>query len=303
MEIRAVSPELKFQKLSSDSADIIDEQLVVEEEALSLCDLPVNSNKDDHKSIEAAIQENEKDFDFELCGGTLSSPSEMCSADDIFFKGQILPFRTSEISNPNPKIQCLSRSESVEAFSSRSSSSRSQFSSSSSSGSSTRISRPRIQNQFFFNNSSSPKPQIRTPNSSTGNRNRRSSTTWDFFRLSLVHTPEIELHDLKARNSVSRNSSTSSSNSNNNNNSKKQGKQRKQSMLLSGCNCTVNSVKSVPYIRIENQESEEKKKKKKMKNEKKKKEKAKEGMSNHRTFEWIKELSNSNFVDQDEGHT
>ncbi|KAJ9170599.1 hypothetical protein P3X46_018696 [Hevea brasiliensis] len=264
-----------------------------EEEALSLCDLPVNLIKAETQSSKDGAQETEasqEDFDFVPWGGSLSTSSEMCAADDIFFQGQILPFRLSVSSESglnklrqdslNPS-RSLSRSESMDrgsiggftSFSSRSSSSRSQFSSSSTSSltTSTRISKPRIQNQLHTH--PSPKPQIRLSSTSLGNagsnRNRKS-TIWDFFRLGLVRTPEIELQDLKVRTSVSRNSSSSSSNSNSSirissnsrgrissSKSQSQGenmeKQRKQSFLekrsgglLSGCSCTASAVKSVP---------------------------------------------------------
>ncbi|KAG8641154.1 uncharacterized protein LOC110629097 [Manihot esculenta] len=264
-----------------------------EEEALSLCDLPVNLIKEETQPSKEVAQETEasqEDFDFVPWGGSLSTSSEMCAADDIFFQGQILPFRLSVSSESGlTKLRqdslnlsrCASMSESMDrssvggftSFSSRSSSSRSQFSSSSSCSvtTSTRISKPRIQNQFHTH--PSPKPQIKLPTNSLGNagsnRNRKS-TIWEFFRLGLVHTPEIELQDLKVRTSVSRNSSSSSSNSNSSfrirsnsrvrissssQNQENKDKQKKQSFLekksgagglLSGCSCTVSAVKSVP---------------------------------------------------------
>ncbi|XP_025014163.1 uncharacterized protein LOC8285641 [Ricinus communis] len=215
-----------------------------EEEALSLCDLPVNLIEEEiqsRKEEEACRPETEiiqEDFNFGKW-----DDSEMCAADDIFFDGQILPFRLSVSSEsgigPNNcckqdslnRNRCLSRSESIDhgstagftSFSSRSSSSRSQLSSTSTNSSSvnttsSRISKPRFQNQFHAH--PSPKPQIRLSNNSLGNaatnKSRKSSTVWDIFRLGLVRAPEIELQDLKTRTSVSRNSSSSSSNSNSN---------------------------------------------------------------------------------------
>jgi hypothetical protein len=167
-----------------------------------------------------------------------------------------------------------------------SSSSRSHYSSSSNNTSSaiasTRMIKPKLQNQFLTHRS--PKPQIRLSSTSLGNAacNRpRNSSFWDLFRLGLIRTPEIELQDLKVRNSVSRNSSSSSSKSNSSikkcgkinvsSDSSKSGckiknmsrhnsndcgknmeKRRKQSLLqkreglLSGCSCSVSAVKPFP---------------------------------------------------------
>lgn len=283
-----------------------------EEEALSLCDLPVNRMKEENnqssrnQEAHQGTETNQEDFDFGPWGGDgyLSKKSDMCAADDIFFQGQILPLRLSVSSESgvnkfkndtslNP-CHCLSRSESMDhnslggltSYSSRSSSSRSHYSSSSTSTSSaiasTRMIKPIIQNQFLTH--PSPKPQIRLSSTSLGNAacNRpRNSSFWDLFRLGLIRTPEIELQDLKVRNSVSRNSSSSSSKSNSsikkcgkinvssdssksgckiknmsrhnsNDCAKNMEKRRKQSLLqkreglLSGCSCSVSAVKPFP---------------------------------------------------------
>jgi hypothetical protein len=283
-----------------------------EEEALSLCDLPVNRMKEENnqssrnQEAHQGTETNQEDFDFGPWGGDgyLSKKSDMCAADDIFFQGQILPLRLSfssesgvnkfeSDSSLNPS-HCLSRSASTDhnsigvftTFSGMSSSSRSHYSSSSnntsSAISSTRMIKPKLQNQFLTHRS--PKPQIRLSSTSLGNAacNRpRNSSFWDFFRLGLIRTPEIELQDLKVRNSVSRNSSSSSSKSNSSikkcgkinvsSDSSKSGckiknmsrhnsndcgknmeKRRKQSLLqkreglLSGCSCSVSAVKPFP---------------------------------------------------------
>ncbi|KAJ4714763.1 Membrane-associated kinase regulator protein [Melia azedarach] len=229
-----------------------------EDEALSLSDLPLNlviEDESNQVSKEATeVKENEEEFNFDSWGGSLSTESEMCAADEVFFKGQILPLRLSVSSDSGlARFQldsrntnrCLSRSESMDhgsstnmggltsINSSRSSSTRSHNSSNSSSSSSscsittiTRNSKPRVRNQFHT--FPSPKPQIRVsktrlPSNSSSSRNQKSSTVWDFFRLGLVRAPEIELQDLKVRNnintsahrnSVSRNSSSGSSSAN-----------------------------------------------------------------------------------------
>ncbi|XP_021908253.1 uncharacterized protein LOC110822436 [Carica papaya] len=220
-----------------------------EEEALSLCDLPVNLIEEDgnfKKSVheeETRGVETGEDFDFGSWVGSISAEqAEMCAADEVFFKGQILPLRHSVSSDKglfefhrNPS-RCVSRSQSMDhclsagpftsSATSRSSSCRSHYSSSSSSASSTnnnaRNSNPRIRNQFIITHPS-PKPQLRTSIARNGNpvsARIQKFSMWDFFRLGLVRAPEIELRTAGGttnninRGSVSRNNSWSSSNSN-----------------------------------------------------------------------------------------
>ncbi|XP_050204423.1 probable membrane-associated kinase regulator 1 [Mercurialis annua] len=320
----AISDELKWENSESH-----DQETEAEEESLSLCDLPVELIQAEEEAKNQESEAIQEDFKFGSFDDSLSTKSEMCSADDIFFKGQILPFRlsvsseNSTISFKNNKFSVaatsLSRSESLDrnstgeftsSFSSRSSSSnsRSQFSSSSSN---SRISKPRItQNQF--NSHPSPKPQIKQLVNQTNTRNRKSTTTaWDFFRLGLVRTPEIELKDFKNRSSVSRNSSSgsSSNNSNSNNSSIKiidnesgkklpKPKPKTKQNLLSGCNCTVSAVKSVP-LNVKNIKNSGKNDEQEVKIKQQKK----QTMSRHRTFEWIKELSShASFLDHEQSH-
>ncbi|XWS41810.1 hypothetical protein CRYUN_Cryun17cG0114900 [Craigia yunnanensis] len=228
-----------------------------EEEALSLCDLPVNLIKEENQvqprneeTGESQAIKTEEDFNFVSCGGSLSTEPEMCAADEVFFKGQILPLRLS-VSSDSGLTGCpqdsqktshyLSRSESMDhgslsrftsvSSNSRSSSTRSSHYSTSSSNSiivtarnfnSITNSKPiKIRNNFSTH--PSPKPQIRLSKTwpvNVSNRNQKSSM-WDFFQFGLVRAPELELQDLKVRsnnnnanrNSVSRNSSCNSSNS------------------------------------------------------------------------------------------
>ncbi|KAE8707696.1 putative Late embryoproteinsis abundant protein group 8 protein [Hibiscus syriacus] len=223
-----------------------------EEEALSLCDLPVKLIKEEKQLVQeedgepAQTSQTEEDFNFGSWGGSLSIKPEMCAADEVFFKGQILPLRHSISSDSgingfrqdshNTSMSLL-RSESMDHGSlsrftsvSSSSTSSSHYTTSSSNSMVVRIesSNPKpkaIKIRNNFNTLPSPKPQIRlskTRTSNSRNRNQRSSL-WDFFRLGLVRAPELELQDLKLRsssnnnngnkNSVSRNSSCNSSNS------------------------------------------------------------------------------------------
>ncbi|KAL4368665.1 hypothetical protein GQ457_05G013660 [Hibiscus cannabinus] len=223
-----------------------------EEEALSLCDLPVDLIKEENQLVlekdgePVQTSKTAEDFNFGSWGGSLSIKTEMCAADEVFFKGQILPRRHSVSSDSgimgfrqdshNTSV-CLSRSESMDhgslsRFTSVSSSSTrsSHYSTSSNNSMAARMEstnpKPKaIKIRNNFNTYPSPKPQIRLPKTRTPNvssRNQRSFM-WDFFRLGLVRAPELELQDLKFRSnnnnnngnrtSVSRNSSCNSSNS------------------------------------------------------------------------------------------
>ncbi|XWS29731.1 hypothetical protein CRYUN_Cryun24cG0055600 [Craigia yunnanensis] len=237
-----------------------------EEEALSLCDLPVNLIKDQNQvqprneeAGESQAIKTEEDFNFGSWGGSLSTEPEMCAADEVFFKGQILPRRLSVGSDSaltgcrqesQNTSHCLSRSESIDhgslsrftsvSSSSRSSSTRSSHYSTSSSNSITVTARNfnSITNSSFssdskpkpskirnnFNTHPSPKPQIRLSKTrpvNVSSRNQKSSM-WDFFRLGLVRAPELELKDLKVRgnnNNANRNSVSRNSSCNSSNSS------------------------------------------------------------------------------------
>ncbi|GLT46774.1 hypothetical protein SLA2020_205040 [Shorea laevis] len=338
------SPENEEKRECSRSK--AEEQEEDDDEALSLSDLPVNLIEDENqlresKEGESQAIKTEEDFDFGSWGGTISAePAEMCAADEVFFQGQILPLRLSVSSDSgltgfrnDSRIpsRCISRSESMDhgtvsrltSLSSRSSSSGSRISSSSSSSITNTITRNpnskpnRISNNFHTH--PSPKPQIivsKSRPSNVGSRSQRSSV-WDFFRLGLVRAPEIELQDLKIRNtqnkatrtSVSRNSSCSSSNSSSDTKIKNQNPRR--GGFFNGCKCSVSAVETVPLNNIvviktsknekppatamERKGFPELKMKKKMKEKEREKEKqdGKQALSRHRTFEWLKELSNS----------
>ncbi|KAK8686060.1 hypothetical protein V6N13_125087 [Hibiscus sabdariffa] len=219
-----------------------------EDEALSLCDLPINLIKEDYQIYtkneedgeESQATKTDEDFNFGSLCGSLTTEPEMCAADQVFFQGQILPLRLSVSSDSGltgcrqeslSTSRCLSRSESMDhgslsRFTSVSSSSRSSSFNSISNGSSSYYkSKPR-KTRNNFNTHPSPKPQITSskahqPANVSSSRNQKPSM-WDFFRLGLVRGPNLELIDLKARsnnntgnkNSVSRNSSCNSYRSN-----------------------------------------------------------------------------------------
>lgn len=240
--------------MATDSSSASDEQL---EEDVSLSDLPHNLIKPDQneatgtKPDSAKLIEAEEEFDFasSMRGSSFLADTQMCAADELFFKGQILPLRLSissdsGLTKPNPTRR-LSGSESMDGHSisgfksisdSRSSncsstrispnSSRSNSNSSSSTATtSTSIanSKPRVRNQFYTQ--PSPKPQIQISNGARlekvgSRRSQKSSSIWDFFRFGLVRTPDQVLRSNSARVSsnrisVSRNSSVNSNNSTN----------------------------------------------------------------------------------------
>ncbi|KAI4327384.1 hypothetical protein L6164_019853 [Bauhinia variegata] len=236
MGTKSIQGKLEF--LNSDQVEEEDE------EALSLCDLPVNLIKEDDRSKkpDSQVIETLEEFDFGSWGGTISTESEMCAADEIFFQGQLLPLRrsfssvsgftTTGFQPENPQLKrCESRSESLDhgslgrfgfrSSSSRSSSLRSQNSSSSTCSTTlptTRISKYRVRNQFHTNPSPKPHLRVSVPRQSNFGNQGRKSSAWDYFRLGVVPTPEIGLQELKARNTnsankncVSRNSSSGSS--------------------------------------------------------------------------------------------
>lgn len=272
-----------------------------EEEALSFCDLPNNEEmKEAYGSISEEAAQLE-DFDFNSCGGNLLKESEMCTADEIFYKGQILPLRHS-ISLPSDR-----HSYNDTNSSSRSSSIRSQRSSSSGSSSNFNTKyKPKIRNQFHSH--PSPTPQVRFSKvnfKSNANNSTRKSALWSLFRVGLVTPPEIALQDLKNRGnrdiSGSRNSTSSSSSGSFSNNDNRMrillSKKKKQRFSLGSCKCSANAVETVPIVNSRNSIKKIRKTSGDHKHEDKKdsseniKATKKQAMSRHRTFEWLKQLS------------
>ena len=259
-----------------------DAQEEEEEEALSLSDLPVSlSNEKVHFPKQSKSEEEEIDsgFEFEIgssfrLGSDSCEPApEMSTADELFSKGRILPLRHS-FSLDAGSNRFITRSESVEFRRTRAGSDR------------------KIKNNFIDYSQPSPNPQIRRSSSMTARvnsiRNPKSSSIWDFLRLGLVRTPEIELRTASnARVSVSRNSSCSSTSTSSN--SKKTGesrsRNRRRSFLFADCKCSVTTETIVPVKISVSGETEEKQRKKTAKKEEK------TAVARKRTFEWLKELS------------
>lgn len=268
-----------------------DDDDVEEEEALSLCDLPVNL-PNENIELRSIVKEDEE-FEFGIgssfrAGSDSCEPApEMSTADELFFKGRILPLRHSVSLDAglNEPTRLITRSESVEFRRTGIRSDR------------------KIKNNFIDYSQPSPQPQIRRSSSMTARvnsiRNPKSSSIWDFLRLGLVRTPEIELRTTagNAKLSVSRNSSCSSTSTSSN--SKKTGesrsRNRRRSFLFSDCKCSVATETMMVPVKIKVSSGETEEKQRKMEKKTAKKEE-KTAMARKRTFEWLKELSQVGFV-------
>ncbi|CAN1191237.1 hypothetical protein LINPERHAP2_LOCUS40937 [Linum perenne] len=289
-----------------------------EEESLSLSDLPVDLLPEEsiHEEENRNLP-NSEDFDFGrvLSGrgsiGSKSANSEMCAADDIFFKGQILPFRS----------ESMDRSSSLgfASFSSRSSSSNSHYSSSSASCSATSKNsaasagggsggrRTRVLNRF--NTYPSPKPQVIKTHHVAPPPARSKSSIWGNLRLGLVRAPGIEFQpDLKSRSSINAKTEKQSNGkipaaAESKRNSSSATTTTTGRLLLSGCDCGIGGAIQPAAITKEKQlikdSGEAAASEEKGKQREKKEGKGKEETSRHRTVEWIiKELSHGSFVEE-----
>ncbi|KAG7020165.1 hypothetical protein SDJN02_16847 [Cucurbita argyrosperma subsp. argyrosperma] len=262
-----------------------------DEEALSFCDLPLKETQPPLNLNETPIRSSaavqSEDFDFNHCPPPLPQP--MCAADEVFFQGHILPLRhsfSSENSHNNPFFprNSSTRSESSDMLrfrngSTSSSSSRSHYSRSSSiSNNSISIptnSKPRSHNNVFHSHPS-PTPQIRSH--STSGRRSRSSSRWDFFRLGLLRTPGMELHDLKTRTNSASAAATPAAHT------------TAGSFLgVVSCKKSVDTVAAAgKKKRSENGKEKEKEKEKERETR----------VSHRRTFEWVKQLSHASSGDE-----
>ncbi|KAF5780178.1 hypothetical protein HanXRQr2_Chr11g0469011 [Helianthus annuus] len=254
-----------------------------QEETLSLSDLPTNN----HQIYTSSNTQDNDQEDFEFGSGhanaTFRSPDNMCTADQVFFQGQILPLRHSI-------------------------------------GSMSVVNDPKTKIRNQFHSHPSPSPQIRTRTRSFRTLSRSTSKTTSilsFLQVGLVKPREIGLADLKNRskrsgsynsnsssnsNSNSNSSNTnSSSNSNSNNNSsgmnmnsgkdknhnQKQRRKntkntkKKRRVFLGGCDCAADSIERTIKERapkestmVGNGNGN-----------------GRQTASRHRTFEWLKQLS------------
>ncbi|CAI9777507.1 unnamed protein product [Fraxinus pennsylvanica] len=304
-----------------------------EEEALSLCDLPVN--EETRKEEVPTPRTNEIQDDFDFC--SFQKEYEMCAADEVFYRGQILPLRNSVSSEKGINgfrndSRSISRCASMNKcsfsvgftnVSSRSSSIRSYRSSSSGSSSSIKSNNsPRVRNQFHSH--PSPTPQLRLSSIKQGNlrNSSRKSSIWSIFHVGLVTPPEIALQDLKIRqennnnnkNFCSRNS-TSSNRSDFSNGSINKKKSRffdKNGVLFGGCKCYALDAVSPRVVVIKRSASENEahalclqenhirtmNMTKDQQQQQQQHRTRKQALSRHRTFEWLKQLSLESATDE-----
>ncbi|WZZ12627.1 hypothetical protein YC2023_105716 [Brassica napus] len=268
--MRTCTEEEKVLLISHHNQDQEDEE---DEEALSLCDLPVNLSNEKVELPKQSKEEEEFQFEtgssFRLGSDSCEPAPEMSTADELFSEGLILPFRNSvslDAGLPGSN-RLISRSESVDYRRTGAGSNR------------------KIKNNFIDYSQPSPQPQIRRSSSMTARvnsiRNPKSSSIWDFLRLGLVRTPEIELRTAKV--SVSRNSSCSStSTSSNSKKTESRSSNRRRSFLFGDCRCSAATETIVPVKINVSGETEKKKTAKK---------EEKTAVARKRTFEWLKELS------------
>uniref|UniRef100_A0A803PEH8 Uncharacterized protein n=1 Tax=Cannabis sativa TaxID=3483 RepID=A0A803PEH8_CANSA len=265
-----------------------------EEEDVSLCDLLVEDlydAKNDVVTTSSVIETQDDEFAF---GGSISTASEMCTADELFFGGQILPLRLSVSSDAGPVRNDTTRKlgSGSEFISSRSSSCSSRSTQHSTTIAITRVtSEPRLgnRNHFFFH--PSPKPQIRASSASVNNN---YSTTGEKENGAVLNVDK-----------------------------------QKRMKFLSGCKCSADAVVAPNVILVKSkgttpnagncsgtsvakhslgqqQAHEESKttssttkikgsnKKVQQHNNADQKQRQKQAMSHHRTYEWLKELSHAN---------
>ncbi|PIN07904.1 hypothetical protein CDL12_19525 [Handroanthus impetiginosus] len=253
------------------------------EEALSFCDLPLinQSGKDNEKQSTNSLRATEIQDDFDFC--SLSKESQMCSADEVFYQGQILPLSSQkgflQYYAARNFTRSISRSESMDHYSS--SGLVSSRSSSASSGGGT-SNDPKLPRRNQFPSHTSPSPRMRFSSSRQGvDRISNKSSAWNIFRLGLITNPhEISFQDLKtrcqSRNFRSHNSTSCGS----------RGKRKtKQKALLGACTCSSGAVDTVPSkVAIIKRSASDGENLLAMKSPRK-------GWSDHRTFEWLKQLS------------
>ncbi|KAI3699548.1 hypothetical protein L2E82_43943 [Cichorium intybus] len=265
------------QESQPQNDDVEEEQ----EEALSLCDL-ATSKHDNPEATHPKEPFSDEDFDFSSAGTTLPE-SKMCSADELFFRGKILPFK-HPVNLPFGFMNSFSGSEPASVVSSRSSSTRSNNSgtsgSSNTSGSEFTGSKPTIRNRNQFHSHPSPTPQIRTR--SGRHSNPKTSSKWSFLQLGVMKAQEIGLEDLKNRSQRSHGSSMKDQD---------QKKKKMKISFLGGCTCTIeNTVCSrIPMVKPTGLKEEETKSR--VSKESNVGRSTKHAVSSHRTSEWLKQLS------------
>ncbi|KAK1433128.1 hypothetical protein QVD17_10034 [Tagetes erecta] len=270
-----------------------------EEEALSLCDLPINNTKiDTNSKNELELKNQTEDFQFGSFHGniTLRSPENMCSADDIFFQGRILPLVSSDTGRK------INRSASMSVINCRSN-----YSSNENDPRTIRSNgygyKPKVRNQFHSH--PSPSPQIRTQSfRAVSHSNSKTSSLWSFLQVGLVKPQEIGLSDLKNRSkrfgSHNSNSSSTSSSMNSTNDQSQSQRQshgkntkKKQRVFFRGCKCSAVTTDGTIKERVAKKKTtkEESMLHLQVSEESTMIGVGKQTASRHRTFEWLKQLS------------
>ncbi|KAK9053265.1 hypothetical protein SSX86_029898 [Deinandra increscens subsp. villosa] len=166
------------------------------DEALSLCDLAPSEHDDPVENQPQQRLSDDQQEDFAFGFGSLDSPeNNMSSADELFFRGEILPLRHSVTlpSRSMTRNREFTRSISLEPVSvacSRSSSQNSRTSLSSSSTSASELNgykpalRNRNRNRNQFHSHPSPTPQIRTRSFNSSNpKSVKPLSNWGFLQL------------------------------------------------------------------------------------------------------------------------
>ncbi|KAJ9564119.1 hypothetical protein OSB04_000085 [Centaurea solstitialis] len=197
------------------------------EEALSLCDLPTGKPATNNPGKQLSGQHQDIDnFDF---NGFNSPENQMCTADEVFFRGQILPFRhsvslpsglTTRTRTRNPIT--FSRSESVSLASSRTSESNSP------SGSESTGHKPMTRNKTRnrFHSHPSPTPQIRTRSHRRPDPNPLQN--WRFLQVGVLDPREIGSKKKTTKDEKPKKTKTKT----------------KQVLMFGGCECSANEVES-----------------------------------------------------------
>ncbi|KAK6152766.1 hypothetical protein DH2020_012405 [Rehmannia glutinosa] len=266
-------------------------------DAFSLCDLPIiHQSSKENESDSTPLRSIETPEDFDFCSVSKQF-EEMCAADEVFYQGQIMPLRHS--SRKGILQYCsrsISSSESMDHFSSSGLISSRSSSSGSGSGGAAAATEPKLPPRNQFHSHPSPSPKIRSPRSTVRSNNRncpkKSSASWNIFRMGLVSPPpEIAFRDLKNRYPNGRNLR----NRNGNGSHSGDGKKIKRRDFLGGCRyCSGDAVDAVSSKVVVMKRSardgesetrvEEESLLGMMKSPKKR-------FSHHRTFEWLKQLS------------
>ncbi|PPD84185.1 hypothetical protein GOBAR_DD18881 [Gossypium barbadense] len=235
-----------------------------EDEALSLCDLPVNLTKEERTQTkneedgeEPQALKTDEDFNFGSLCGSLSTELEMCAADEVFFQGQILPLRLSVSSDSGLTGWC--RQDSLNTSRCLSSYTKN------------------IQFQFKANEN-----QKQLQHSS------KSQTPYKIVQNSSHQcqqpNPEIIIDVGFFQDS-------------------NKGSLGKRIGSFSGCKCSVDAIGTVPLNNVimtkssKDNAAMEDKKKLLQELKTKKKRKGKQALSRNRTFEWLTELSHASYVD------